>query len=204
VSEVSAALDGRHVRREQNREAVLDALAGLFEEGNLLPTSGEIAERAGLSPRSLFRYFDDIDDLSHATIDRQLARARPLLHVPAVASDPTAVKIACVVEARIRLFETIAPAARSARVCAHRHHPIAAQIAHSRSYLRRQLRELFAAELDATALLPALDALLSFETYELLRGDQRLSRPKTVAALTVALTALLADTRVSVDRIELS
>ena len=188
---VSIAVDGRHLRREQNREAVLDALAELFEQGNLLPTSGEIAERAGLSPRSLFRYFDDVDDLSHATIDRELARARPLLDAGAVASDPTAVKIACVVEARVRLFETIAPAARSARACAHRHHPVAAQIAQSRSYLRRQLNDLFAAELHATALLPALDALLSFETYELLRGDQRLSRPKTVSALTAALTALL-------------
>jgi AcrR family transcriptional regulator len=191
MTEVSAELDGRHLRRAQNREAVLDALADLFEEGNLLPTSGEIAERAGLSPRSLFRYFDDVDDLSHATIDRQLARARPLLDAGTVASDPTTVKIARVVEARLRLYETIAPAARAARASAHRHRPVAAQIAKSRSYLRHQLSELFAAELRTTALLPALDALLSFETYELLRGDQRLSRTRTSAALVAALAALL-------------
>jgi len=191
TAEVRVEVDGRRLRRKQNRDAVLDALAELFEEGNLQPTSGEIAERAGLSPRSLFRYFDDVDDLNHAAIDRELARARPLLDAGTVASDPTAVKIDRVVEARIRLFEAIAPAARSARVGAHRHHLVAAQIAQSRSYLRNQLRQLFAPELNGTALLPALDALLSFETYELLRGDQKLSRSKTASALTAALAALL-------------
>jgi len=63
----------------------------------------------------------------------------------------------------------------------------------ARRYLRDQLRTLFAPELMDTraAYLPAIDALCSFETYELLRSDQGLSRAKTVAALTDALIALL-------------
>ena len=48
--------DGRRVRREQNREAVLDAVVELFHEGSYQPTTDEIAIRAGLSPRSQFRY----------------------------------------------------------------------------------------------------------------------------------------------------
>src|SRR6185295_10175127 len=105
-------------------------------------------------------------------------------------------KIDQVVEARVRLFETIAPAALAARVCAHRHPVIAAQLRESRSYLRNQLRRLFAVELgsDRIALLSAIDALCSFETYELLHGDQGLSRSKTVVALTRALTTLLEPT----------
>ena len=46
----SATVDGRRLRREQNREAVIDALVELFEEGSYTPSSGEIAERAGISP----------------------------------------------------------------------------------------------------------------------------------------------------------
>jgi hypothetical protein len=93
----------------------------------------------------------------------------------------------------VRLFEAIAPAARSARVGAHRHPVIAAQMRESRSYLRDQVRQLFAPELRTRnpSVLPALDALCSFETYELLRFDQGLSRPKAVSALISALTALL-------------
>lgn len=179
-------IDGRRLRRDQNRESVLDALVGLFEDGNLQPSSGEIAERAGLSPRSLFRYFDDVDDLNRAAIDRQLALARPLLDPGVTVDDPLAVRIERVVEARVRMFETIAPAARAARVSAPSRHLIAAQLVQGRTYLRDQLRELFGAD-----ALPAIDVLCSFEAYELLRVDQKLSRPKTVAALTRALTALL-------------
>jgi AcrR family transcriptional regulator len=194
MTEIATDVDGRRLRREQNREAVLDALVDMFGEGVYQPSSNEIAVRAGLSPRSLFRYFDDVDDLNRAAIDRQLVAARPLLDVGVGGDAPTATKVDHLVEARVRLFETIAPAARAARVCAPRHPVIAAQLHDGRSYLRHQVHRLFSAELDGdrAALLPALDALCSFETYELLRADQGLSRTKTVAALVSALTALLA------------
>ena len=144
---MSTELDGRRARRQQNRAAVVDALAELYREGNYEPSAAEIAERAGLSPRSLFRYFDDVDDLNRATIDQQLARARPLLAVDARAEDPTATKVERLVEARLRLYEAIAPAARAARICAWRHPVLAEQITSTRSYLRHQLQRLFAPEL---------------------------------------------------------
>ena len=55
--------DGRRLRRDRNRTAVVDALLDLYGESNLRPSTAEIAERAGLSHRSLFRYFDDFEDL---------------------------------------------------------------------------------------------------------------------------------------------
>lgn len=188
-----AGADGRRLRRQQNRETVLDALAELFREGVYQPSANDIAARAGISPRSLFRYFDDIDDLSRAAIERQLAAARPLVDVGVEPSAPTKVKIDHVVEGRVRLFETTGAAARAARVCAHRHPVIAGQVRESRAYLRAQLRRLFAPELDGgrAGVLPALDALCSFETHELLRSDQGLSRAKTVSALVRAMTTLL-------------
>lgn len=186
-------VDGRRLRRTQNRTAVVQALVELFEEGVYQPSTAEIAERAGISPRSLFRYFDDVDDLHRAAIDSQLERAQPLLQLdlPPDASTPT--KIDRLVEARVRLFETIEPAARAGRVVAHRRPMVATTLDESRAYLRHQLRTLFAPELggERAALLPAIDALCSFESYELLRVHQSLSRPKTVAALTAALTQLL-------------
>jgi AcrR family transcriptional regulator len=184
--------DGRRLRRENNRDAVLDALAALFAEGDYQPGANQIAERAGLSPRSLFRYFEDVDDLLRAAIDRQLEAARPLLEVTVAPEAPTDAKVAAVVDARARLFEAIAPAARAARISAHRHRVIARQLRSSRSYLRRQVQEVFGPELGRRPdLLPAVDSLCSFETYDLLRGDQGLSRTATSAALAAALTALL-------------
>ena len=183
--------DGRHQRREANRRAVLDALAALHVEGHYEPSTNEIAERAGLSPRSLFRYFDDVDDLHHAAIEQQLVAARPLLEVKAGPDDTLDVRITELVAARARLFEATAPAARATRACAHRAPVVAAQLRDGRSYLRHQVDRFLGPDLDPS-LLPAADALLSFETWELLRHDRRLSRARTVAALEASLTALTA------------
>ena len=181
-----AELDGRRVRRSQNREAVIDALIELFHEGTYEPGSALIAERAGLSPRSLFRYFDDIDDLSHAAIDRELAEALPLVRIDVEADASLSVRAERLVESRIRVYEAVGPGARAARVLAHRNAVVAKQIHDARQFLREQIRELFG----DVANLAAIDALCSFETYELLR-DQRLSRAKIVATLVDALAALL-------------
>lgn len=185
--------DGRRLRREQNREAVIDALVELFEEGRYQPGTAEIAERAGLSPRSLFRYFDDVDDLNHAAVDRQLAKARPLLDLGVGPDAPTAEKIRHLVARRVQLHEATTAGARAARASAHRRPVVAAQLHDSRAYLCHQIERLFPDELgDARAtLLPPVDALCSFETYELLRHDHGLSPTEVTTALVTALTRLL-------------
>lgn len=185
--------DGRRLRRENNREAVLDVLVDLFREGNYTPTSAEIAARAGLSLRSLCRYFDDFDDLIRAAIDRQQGQALTLLDPDVGPDAPTAEKAEALAAARLRTFEAIAPAARAARVCAHRQSVVRDRMREARRFLRRQLATLFAAELAGRGpeVLAAMDVICSFESYELLRGDQGLSRARTGRAIAGALTALL-------------
>ena len=187
-----AVADGRRLRREQNREAVLDAMVSLFTEGALQPTTDEIAERAGVSARSLFRYFDDVEDLYRAAIERHLAAARPLLDLGVGPEAPLPVRVERLVDARLRMYDAVGPAARAARASAHRSPVVAGQLREARSFLRRQLRSLFAPELAGRpAVLPAVDVLCSFESYDLLRGDQRMSRASAEAALTAALMELL-------------
>lgn len=186
MAAVDAITDGRRLRREQNREAVLDALLGLFRDGIVQPSAAEVADRAGISVRSLFRYFDDVDDLSRAAIERHLAAAQPLMTIDATTADPLPVRVERAVESRLRLWEAVAPSARAARACAIRNPLVAAQLAEMRALFRRQVAALFPAR-----AVPAVDVLLSFETYELLRQDQGLSRPRSAAALSDALQAIL-------------
>jgi len=44
-----AAEDGRHARRERNRVAVVDAMLELYQEGNLDPSSDEIAAQKAVA-----------------------------------------------------------------------------------------------------------------------------------------------------------
>ena len=186
-------VDGRRERRAGNRQAALDALVELFGEDRFQPSTVEIAERAGISARSLFRYFDDQDDLVRAAIDHNLSAARPLLEIDIAPDAPTAEKVDRIVAARVRLFEATAPAARAARVSAHRHEILATQIQESRAFLRAQLRRTFAPELSGehATRFPALDVLCSFEAYELLRRDQGMSSRRAAKVLTAAIVALV-------------
>jgi AcrR family transcriptional regulator len=189
----AAAADGRTRRREQNRDAVIDALLALFAEGSYQPSTAQVAGRAGLSLRSLFRYFDDVDDLHQAAARRQRMLARPLIELIVDPDQPAADKVRAVVGGRARLYEQIGPAARALRACAHRHEPLAAELARNRAFLRGQLAAVFAPETAASgvAVLPAIDVLCSFESYELLRHDQGLSPRRAEAALIDAIGALL-------------
>ena len=67
--------DGRRLRRARNRAAVIDSLLELIRMGETDPTVSKIAERAGVSHRSVFRYFDDMDDLARTAIDQELREA---------------------------------------------------------------------------------------------------------------------------------
>jgi AcrR family transcriptional regulator len=188
---MAVAIDGRHRRRQENREAVVDALVALWQAGNLAPTTAEVAARAGLSARSLFRYFDDLDDLSRAAVERHLQSAAPLFDVPIGPEAPTAAKIDAIVDARLRLWAAIESSARAGRAVAHRNPVIGAQLRDARRMFRDQVRTLFGPELGGRPhLLGPIDVLLSFESRELLL-EHRLGAARTRASLVTALTALL-------------
>lgn len=201
ASSVSGSLggehDGRRLRRERNRQRVVKALLDLYQEGNLRPSTGEVAERAGLSPRSLFRYFDDVDDLIRAAVEGELERAAPLLPLTACATDPFAVRVAALVEQRFRLFDTVAPAATVSRLRSPFQPVLQSELRRNRAYLRDQVRGLFAPELGALGsevaaeTLAACDIATSFEAHQLLLHDQNLSPGRARGAMARSIMAIL-------------
>ena len=68
-------MDGRIARGARARAAIVDALLALIEAGELRPSAARIAERAGVSLRSVFQHFKDVESLFAAMADRQ--RERP-------------------------------------------------------------------------------------------------------------------------------
>lgn len=195
--EVPAETDGRRLRRAVNREAVVDALLDLYQEGNLRPGTDEIAERAGISPRSLFRYFEDTDDLAGEAITRQLARAVPLVQLDVGPDSEFGERVEALVAQRARLFAAVGQAARVARLRAPFQPRLAQTLSESRRFLRSQLQALFAPELEAMGaeragwVLASADVLGSFETYQLLTTDQGLDPDEAARVVARALGALL-------------
>ena len=56
-------LDGRRQRSERSRTAIIEATLEFMNEGLLIPTAQQIADRAGVGIRSFFRHFSDMDSL---------------------------------------------------------------------------------------------------------------------------------------------
>lgn len=63
VDENGEKKDGRHERVERGKRAVYEALIELFTEGRYNPPVAEVAVRAGVSERTLFRYFGSFNEL---------------------------------------------------------------------------------------------------------------------------------------------
>ncbi len=192
--------DGRQLRRRRNREAVVDALLDLYSDGNLRPSTEEIAARSGLSPRSLFRYFNDVDDLTRTAISRIEARAVELLPIDADPTDDTAPKVKALVDQRFGLFDAVGSAAAVSRLRSPFQPILAERLQENRALLRGQLEVLFARELDrldeagARQALANADILTSFESHQLLLKDHGLSSTQAKASMAAGLTAVLIGT----------
>tara|TARA_R110002072_G_scaffold109128_3_gene236180 strand:+ start:20898 stop:21503 length:606 start_codon:yes stop_codon:yes gene_type:complete len=68
-NETAAVPDGRRLRTERSRQAIIEASLKLIAEGTLVPTAQLIADRAEVGIRSFFRHFPDMEALFSAVDD---------------------------------------------------------------------------------------------------------------------------------------
>ena len=193
-----SADDGRRQRRERNRDAVVQAVLELVREGELAPGAAAIAARAGLSARSVFRYFDDLDDLCRAGIAHQLALVRPILDQQLPPDGTLAERVEAVVAQRVDLFEAMGAVGTFARLRAPFQPLVAEQLTAARRLLRDRLRSALSPELaeldadEADTLVAAADVMCSFEAFRLLRDDHGRSTEDVITVMVAGVRGLLA------------
>ena len=189
--------DGRRLRRERNRTAVIDAVFELLVEGNFPPSVDDVADRSGVSVSSVFRYFDGLDDLQQETVERYFERFAALMEVPSAPGAPTEERVMSLVAARLDLYEAIAPIARMARHQAPLQPRIAQSLHHTRLRFGAQVRDHFAPELEALGRADAgdrvalIDALTAFEAWDLLHSVHGRSRRLVERAWRAGIETLL-------------
>ncbi len=171
------ALDGRSRRSDRTRQLVVGTFLDLLVEGEPQPTALQVSERCGVSMRSIFRLFDDVEAMHAAAVVTQIDRVAHLV----VALEPTGSldrRIKVVVDGRARLFEAISPIRRMAVRLAPTSRPIRADLDVANEFFRDQLAEMFALELAdlsperRATMLDTLDLATSWETWERLRSIQ--------------------------------
>jgi AcrR family transcriptional regulator len=189
------AADGRVRRSQRSGRAILDALMELVGEGIIEPTAQQVAARAQVGIRTVFRRFSDMEGLFSEMDARLQAEAAPLLLGGRPAGTLTE-RARSLVRQRAVFFERIAPYKRSGNLkrwrspfLRDRHAELVRRL---RADLLRWLPELRRAP---AATLDALDLATSFEAWDRLRSEQGLGRPRAQAAVERTVLALAHELR---------
>lgn len=185
--------DGRHARRQRSRDLAIDALLDLLAEGVVQPTAQLVAERSGVSLRSIFRIFDDVETLHTVAATRQLSRVRHLF-VDVAAVGSVEQRLDAIVTINERLYESVAPIRRAAVRTAPTSGPLREHLALVRGWLRAEIERVFEAELGGLPARPAasaLELLLSFEAWDQLRSAQGLNADQAVEVVRSGALAVL-------------
>src|SRR5215210_3409940 len=190
--------DGRTVRAERTRQALVDALLALLDEGQVQPTAERIAARAGVSERSLFQHFADREALYQAVAVQQYERIVPTLE-PVDVSMPLPERIDAFVAQRARLLEEVTPVRRAALLLEPESEVVSGWLQATRRQKAREVERVFRAELDAIGqprrgvVQGALVAASAWTFWESLRAHQRLSAERSRAAMREAIASLLGE-----------
>jgi AcrR family transcriptional regulator len=186
--------DGRVERGARTRNAIVEALLSLLDDGDPHPTARAVASRAGVSLRSVFQHFDDMESLYAMCVERQLERITPLMQ-PIDASQALDARIDQFVDQCARLYEQIAPVRRATVRAAPSSPVLQEALASMARFARRELSTLFAPELDVADRrdrLAALEVTASFDAWEHLRRVQGCSVPAARRALRRIVAGVLA------------
>jgi TetR/AcrR family transcriptional regulator, regulator of autoinduction and epiphytic fitness len=197
VQESAAPIDGRAARAARTRDAIVEATVALVEEGDLRPTAPRIAERAGVSVRSVFQHFDDLPALHTAVVQRVVERLAGLVN-PVDPALPLRQRIDAFARNRAALLEAVAPFRRAGAV----HGPFAPELRQAMTegsaFLRQEVERAFAPELAAAPdgerreLLDALAVATSWGAWDVLRSESGDAPERARAVVVRTLTALLA------------
>jgi TetR/AcrR family transcriptional regulator, regulator of autoinduction and epiphytic fitness len=188
--------DGRSARSARTQAAVIDALLVLTDEGDLRPTAARVALRAGVSLRTVFQHFQDMDLLYATAAERQYQRMSSLLTPP----PPDGLldqRIEAFVAHRARLLEAITPVRRAALLSEPFSDVLATRLRATRLLAQREVERAFAPELRALPpagrreVASALTMATAWPAWESLRAHQRLGVRRARSVMARIVRALL-------------
>src|ERR1700723_3771814 len=80
-------VDGRIVRGHNNRRRIVAAMLELVRAGAISPSAEDVAERAGVGLRTVFRHFDDMDSLYREMAEAMRNELEPIVAAPFASRD---------------------------------------------------------------------------------------------------------------------
>lgn len=184
--------DGRRQRSERSRAQIVDALFTLVRAGDMNPSAARVAEQAGVSLRTVFRHFEEMDSLYREMSARMEAEILPIVMKPFAAPDWRG-RLMEMVSRRAAVYERMLPVRVAGNVRRFQSDYLMDDYRRTtlmeRSVVRGILPDFVLADQTLTA---ALETATGFQNWRVLRQDLQLSPDAAEAAMRVTVQKLIA------------
>ncbi|MEI7754300.1 MAG: TetR/AcrR family transcriptional regulator [Actinomycetota bacterium] len=193
----SSHSDGRTERRDDNILLALRTAKCLFDEGLLVPSIEEVAKRSGLSPRSLYRYFEDRQTMVRQAIALVTREAYKLGAIDNIGVGPLATRIDAIVTSRIQVYKNVAGSLRASAALYPTENELVGAADRSLRLKMLQCSRQFEPELslldkrERVAVREACNMLLMMESIHVLHHRRGLEFDTIADVLSGALTKVL-------------
>ena len=186
-----AVADGRRLRSERSRQAIIDASLELMESGILVPTAQQISDRAGVGIRSFFRHFEDMETL-FATIEAQTRESVEALFVGGDRAGTLDERILHAAERHADGYENQRNTILSTAAQSWRYEILRKNYARYQRGLRKD-HDNWLPELKSLprAQREAVEAVASFEMWHRLREHQGLGKKQSIEIVVDLLSRLI-------------
>jgi AcrR family transcriptional regulator len=184
----SHEMDGRRARSMRARLRIAEAVISLHDEGNVVVTAEQVAERAGVSTRTVYHHFADREALLGAGINLQSKKYFGAFEqIPREL--PFNERLEALLARRSRLYEAITPVRRAAVLAEPTSTVISNTLREIRTLKRGEVTFLFEAEIMRRPLelreetAAAVGQAFSWWAWESFRRHQGLGPERARAAV---------------------
>jgi len=188
-------VDGRHLRLERSKLAVLQAVNDIVRETGEAPTADTLAKRSGVSRRSIFRLFGSKSGLLKAAAEFMYDELVERFPFPDLASLAPSDRVSRFVDHVGSIYEYMAPFARVSRKAQEDEELIQRERMRIQALYQSEVQGAFAAlgrvATAAPILRDSVQLVLSWNTWDYLRNERKHSVEHSKEILTQTILALL-------------
>lgn len=189
--------DGRRLRSRDSKRKIVAAMLELVREGKIAPTAEEVAQRANVGLRTVFRRFKDMESLYAEMATAIGEQVAPIIDA-ALGDNEWTINFARLVARRLRVYEVISPYRVAAEVLKFQSDVL---LTHHLDIVRSERERLKAVLptllLEDQPIIEALEAVLSFDMWNQLRNDQNLSTEEAGDVINRILSKLLPEIEIT-------
>lgn len=188
--------DGRRLRSGRSKRKIVQAMFELMREGDINPIAVDVAKRADVGLRTVFRHFQDMESIFEEMTEELVSLTLPNIVAPFQATEWREQLIE-LSERVADTYEMVFPMQVALLIRRLQSDFLQKQYKQEVRLLRSSLKAILPAKIiEDKHLFAAIEVNLTFATWRRLREDIALSETNAKKTLRLAMQALVADVEV--------